>query len=58
MGILEKLFGKKKEEIEEVPIRLQVQKREEDYTGQRWKLAKKLREQRELEEPIIKRKRF
>ncbi len=60
VGIFDKVFGKKKEEVKEEDIvRIETKKVEdEDYAGQRWKLAKKWREQKAQEEPIIKRGRL
>lgn len=58
VGILEKVFGKKKEEVrEDEVVRIEPKRPEdEDYTGQRWKLAKKWREQKEMEQPLVKRR--
>ena len=64
-GLIEKLknvFGGKKESSFEAPTRLHGTKTEEKVVesdvGQRWKSAKKWREDKEMEEPLIKRKRF
>ncbi len=64
-GLMEKiksLFGGKSEDKYEhhVPRRLEVKKEEvasEEFTP-RYKLAKKLREDKEIDTPIVKRKRF
>jgi|GEM_PF-3385954 len=62
MGKLKNLFGEKSTDKyeKEVPRRLEVKKAQsdsEEFTP-RWKLAKKERESREIDTPMIKRKRF
>jgi hypothetical protein len=61
MGLFDKIFGKK-DTVEEIPRRIEArpkdQPREEDEPGHRWKSAKKWREDKSLEEPLIKRREF
>jgi len=63
IGKIKNIFGGKRESsFEEPPTRLHGTKTEEktveDDSGQRWKTAKKWREDKEMDEPLIKRKRF
>ena len=64
MGIIDGIkgiFGKKENVPEEAPRRLQARAPDEaagDEFVPRWKLAKKERELRAMDEPIIKRKRL
>lgn len=55
------MFGKKSDPLENEPIH-RIEPRpeptEEEEAGQRWKLAKRMREEREMNEPLVKRKRF
>jgi hypothetical protein len=59
---LKSIFGGKKEDPFNEPVRLPPRRIEEppveDETGQRWKQAKKWREDKELEKPLVKRNRL
>jgi hypothetical protein len=61
-NFLDKIFGKKKEfgYEDETPRRIEPRREEvveEDFTP-RYKLAKKWREEKEMEEPLVKRSGF
>ena len=66
MGIMDKFknaFGAKKEMPEEPVRRIPVREAEpqvplEDQAGERWRAAKKWREDREIDTPIMKRRKF
>jgi len=66
MGLRDKLkglFGGEKNTCEETtPLRLGkmqcCEECEESEAGQRWKLAKKWREQKAMEEPLVKRQEY
>ncbi|MFA6269034.1 MAG: hypothetical protein WCW13_00655 [archaeon] len=62
-GLLERLFGKKEEKWDtQVPHRIEARRVEapvrEDENGQRWKIAKKWREDKAMEEPLVKRSEY
>ncbi|MFA5125699.1 MAG: hypothetical protein WC462_01720 [archaeon] len=59
---LKNIFGGKEEQVEENPQRLGCTKKreeqEESEVGQRWKIAKKWRENKQMQESLIKRNNF
>ncbi len=60
-NFLDKIFGKKEDNYEhEIPRRIETRKeevKEEGFTP-RYKLAKKWREEQEMQEPLVKRNGF
>lgn len=65
VGILDKIKGifGKKEEVREEPVRRIESKRLVEQIGEeefipRYKLAKKMREDKEMDTPLVKRKRY